>query len=113
MLEKISFEVAEGEFCVLLGPSGCGKSTLLRMIAGLEESSSGTISLGSRRIDGLAPRERDIAFATAQSFTPALSLDLPSLIFAILGIVVGWLLWGCIKAPARLLRRKKQHIEQT
>ena len=57
--------------------------------------------------------DSDIALATAHSFTPALSLDLPSLIFAILGIVVGWLLWGCIKAPARLLRRKKQHVEQT
>lgn len=62
MLEKIFFEVAEGEFCVLLGPSGCGKSTLLRMVAGLETPSSGTISLGDRRIDGLPPRERDIAF---------------------------------------------------
>jgi multiple sugar transport system ATP-binding protein len=62
VLEKIPFEVADGEFCVLLGPSGCGKSTLLRMIAGLETPSSGTISLGDRRIDGLPPRERDIAF---------------------------------------------------
>ena len=53
--------------------------------------------------------DSDIALATAQSFTPALSLDLPSLIFAILGILVGWLLWGLIKAPTRLFRRKKQH----
>jgi hypothetical protein len=53
--------------------------------------------------------DNDIALATAQSFTPALSFDLPSLIFAILGIVVGWLLWSMVKAPARLLRRKKQH----
>jgi hypothetical protein len=53
--------------------------------------------------------DNDIAYATAQSFTPALPLDLPSLIFAVLGIVVGWLLWGTIKMPVRLLRRKKRH----
>ncbi|MFQ5682922.1 MAG: ABC transporter ATP-binding protein [Candidatus Binatia bacterium] len=62
ILHDISFDVTEGEFCVLLGPSGCGKSTLLRLVAGLERPSSGSISLNSRRIDGLAPRERDIAF---------------------------------------------------
>jgi len=43
VLEEISFEVADGEFCVLLGPSGCGKTTLLRLVAGLEEASGGTI----------------------------------------------------------------------
>ncbi|MCZ6625928.1 MAG: sn-glycerol-3-phosphate ABC transporter ATP-binding protein UgpC [Deltaproteobacteria bacterium] len=62
ILDHISFDVANGEFCVLLGPSGCGKSTLLRLIAGLEETSSGSISLASRQIDGLPPRDRDIAF---------------------------------------------------
>ena len=46
---------------VLVGPSGCGKSTLLRMIAGLEEVSGGTISIGGRDVTGLAPRHRDIA----------------------------------------------------
>jgi ABC-type sugar transport system ATPase subunit len=62
ILEEISFDVAEGEFCVLLGPSGCGKTTLLRLVAGLEEPSTGTISIGGKRIDPLPPRERDIAF---------------------------------------------------
>lgn len=62
VLDEISFEVAEGEFCILLGPSGCGKTTLLRLVAGLEEASSGTLSIGERRVDRLPPRERDVAF---------------------------------------------------
>jgi len=61
-LQDISFEVNDGEFCILLGPSGCGKSTILRLIAGLEQSSGGEISIGGERIDHLQPRERDIAF---------------------------------------------------
>ncbi|HWO43923.1 MAG TPA: ABC transporter ATP-binding protein, partial [Candidatus Eisenbacteria bacterium] len=62
VLEDVSFDVKDGEFCVLLGPSGCGKSTLLRLIAGLESPSAGTISIGSRQVDSLAPGERDVAF---------------------------------------------------
>ena len=62
ILKDISFEVADGEFCILLGPSGCGKSTILRLIAGLEEPSGGAISIAEERVDALAPRERDIAF---------------------------------------------------
>src|SRR5690606_2361746 len=53
--------IADGEFCVLVGPSGCGKSTLLRMIAGLEEITSGTISIGKRVVNNVPPKERDIA----------------------------------------------------
>ena len=56
-----SFEVADGEFLVLVGPSGCGKSTLLRMIAGLESISSGTLEIGGRVVNDVAPRDRDIA----------------------------------------------------
>jgi hypothetical protein len=52
--------------------------------------------------------DNDIALATAQSFTPALPLDFPSLIFAVLGILMGWLIWGTIKTPVRLLRRKRR-----
>jgi ABC-type sugar transport system ATPase subunit len=61
VLDDISFEVADGEFCILLGPSGCGKTTLLRAVAGLEEA-SGNIAIGGRRVDSLPPRERDVAF---------------------------------------------------
>ncbi len=56
-----SFEVADGELMVLVGPSGCGKSTLLRMIAGLEEISDGTLSIGDRVVNDVAPKDRDIA----------------------------------------------------
>jgi multiple sugar transport system ATP-binding protein len=62
VLRDISFEVTDGEFCILLGPSGCGKSTVLRLIAGLEQPSVGGIRIGKERIDHLPPRERDIAF---------------------------------------------------
>ncbi|MGB7947615.1 MAG: sn-glycerol-3-phosphate ABC transporter ATP-binding protein UgpC [Candidatus Binatia bacterium] len=62
VLRDISFDVAEGEFCILLGPSGCGKSTLLRLIAGLEQATEGEIVIGGERVDHLAPRQRDIAF---------------------------------------------------
>ncbi|HEX9788355.1 MAG TPA: sn-glycerol-3-phosphate ABC transporter ATP-binding protein UgpC [Candidatus Binatia bacterium] len=62
VLKDISFDVADGEFCVLLGPSGCGKSTVLRLIAGLEQPSGGEICIDAARVDALAPRERDIAF---------------------------------------------------
>jgi ABC-type sugar transport system ATPase subunit len=56
-----SFEIHDGELLVLVGPSGCGKSTLLRMIAGLEEVSSGSIFIGERDVTHLEPRDRDIA----------------------------------------------------
>ena len=61
-MKSISFEVADGEFCVLLGPSGCGKSTVLRLIAGLEQPSGGAIRIGAERVDALPPQQRDIAF---------------------------------------------------
>jgi multiple sugar transport system ATP-binding protein len=57
----VSFDVADGEFVALVGPSGCGKSTLLRMIAGLEDITSGTVSIGGRVVNEVEPKERDIA----------------------------------------------------
>ena len=60
-VDDVSLEIGDGEFLVLVGPSGCGKSTLLRMIAGLEEVSSGAIHIGERDVTDLAPRNRDIA----------------------------------------------------
>jgi ABC-type sugar transport system ATPase subunit len=62
VLRGISFEVADGEFCILLGPSGCGKSTVLRLIAGLETPTAGDILIADSKIDHLQPRERDVAF---------------------------------------------------
>ncbi len=60
-VDSINLEVADREFLVLVGPSGCGKSTTLRMIAGLEEVSSGEIRIGGRPVGSLAPKDRDIA----------------------------------------------------
>jgi sn-glycerol 3-phosphate transport system ATP-binding protein len=61
VIHDVSAEVGDGEFVVIVGPSGCGKSTLLRMVAGLEEITSGTISIGERVVNDLEPAERDIA----------------------------------------------------
>jgi multiple sugar transport system ATP-binding protein len=58
---EASFEIADGELLVLVGPSGCGKTTLLRMIAGLETISAGTLSIGDRVVNEVAPKDRDIA----------------------------------------------------
>jgi multiple sugar transport system ATP-binding protein len=60
-LDDLNLDVKEGEFMVLVGPSGCGKSTALRSIAGLEEITGGTISIGERVVNDLPPKDRDIA----------------------------------------------------
>jgi len=60
-IKGVSFEVGDGQFCVLVGPSGCGKSTLLRMVAGLETITSGNIDIGGRVVNDVEPAERDIA----------------------------------------------------
>src|SRR5689334_16185373 len=61
VLKGVSVDIEDGAFVVLVGPSGCGKSTLLRMIAGLEQITSGEIEIGSRVVNDLPPKERDIA----------------------------------------------------
>jgi lactose/L-arabinose transport system ATP-binding protein len=61
VIHGVSLEIADGEFCVFVGPSGCGKSTLLRMIAGLEEVSAGSISIGGREVTNADPSERGVA----------------------------------------------------
>ncbi len=62
VLHDISFTVKDTEFVSLLGPSGCGKTTLLRIIAGLEEQTSGKVAIGERDMNRVAPRDRDMAF---------------------------------------------------
>ncbi|MBK1720623.1 ABC transporter ATP-binding protein, partial [Thiocystis violacea] len=61
VVHGIDLDVPDHEFLVLVGPSGCGKSTLLRMIAGLEDVSSGEIVIGGQVVNELAPKNRDIA----------------------------------------------------
>jgi multiple sugar transport system ATP-binding protein len=60
-VNDLNLEIADGEFMVLVGPSGCGKTTSLRMIAGLEEISSGTLRIGDRVVNDVPPKDRDIA----------------------------------------------------
>jgi multiple sugar transport system ATP-binding protein len=84
VLSEVSLEVGPREFLTLLGPSGCGKSTLLRIIAGLEHADEGSIALGSQTVDGLLPRERDVAmvfqsYALYPYMTVAQNIGLPLL----------------------------------
>jgi multiple sugar transport system ATP-binding protein len=60
-VDDLNLTVADGEYVVLIGPSGCGKTTTLRLIAGLEEATSGTIRLGSRPVTALPPHQRNVA----------------------------------------------------
>ncbi len=60
-VDKLNLDIQDGEFLVLVGPSGCGKSTSLRMLAGLEEVTSGEIRIGDRDVTNLPPKDRDIA----------------------------------------------------
>ena len=61
VMHGVDLDINDGEFVVFVGPSGCGKSTLLRMIAGLEEITSGTVSIGDRVVNDVAPSKREVA----------------------------------------------------
>ena len=61
VVDDLSLTIDDGEFVVLLGPSGCGKSTTLRMLAGLEEATSGDIFIGDERINEVPTQHRDLA----------------------------------------------------
>jgi sn-glycerol 3-phosphate transport system ATP-binding protein len=60
-VDDLSLEIPDGEFLILVGPSGCGKTTALRLIAGLEKPTAGTIRIGDATMNGVSPRDRDIA----------------------------------------------------
>ena len=76
VLKKIDITVVPGEFLILVGPSGCGKSTLLNIIAGLEEPTEGTLSIGGRDVLGVAPAQRDIAMVfQSYALYPTMSVE--------------------------------------
>jgi len=60
-VKDLSLDVEDGEFLVLVGPSGCGKTTALRMVAGLEDITDGTVSIGGKVVNDIGPRDRNIA----------------------------------------------------
>src|ERR1700754_4392210 len=61
VLHDLSLDIEDREFLVLLGPSGCGKTTTMRMIAGLEDPTAGDILIDGKRVNDVAPRDRDLA----------------------------------------------------
>ena len=61
VISNVDLDIGQGEFCVFVGPSGCGKSTLLRMIAGLEEISTGTLSIGGKAMNQVPSAQRGVA----------------------------------------------------
>ena len=61
-VNKLSLDIANGEFVVLLGPTGAGKTTTLRLIAGLEKPDAGEITIDGQSLEGLAPSSRNVAF---------------------------------------------------
>ena len=61
VIHGVNLHIDDGEFCVFVGPSGCGKSTLLRMVAGLEETTEGKISIGTRDVTRMDPAQRGVA----------------------------------------------------
>src|SRR3989337_4112636 len=63
-VKDVNLHIRDKEFMVLVGPSGCGKSTTLRMVAGLEEITSGEIHIGDRLVNDLPPKDRDIAMVS-------------------------------------------------
>src|ERR687893_1176864 len=60
-VKRVSLDIGDGEFMILVGPSGCGKSTALRMVAGLEDITEGELLIGGKRVNAVAPKDRDIA----------------------------------------------------
>ena len=82
-LHGLDLQIDDGEFMVLVGPSGCGKTTALRMVAGLEEITSGTLRIGDRVMNDVPPKDRDIAmvfqnYALYPHMTVASNIRFPS-----------------------------------
>ena len=61
VIERVDLDIEDGEFAVFVGPSGCGKSTLLRLVAGLEDITSGDLSIGGKHVNDVPPSQRGVA----------------------------------------------------
>ncbi|MEO1122390.1 MAG: ABC transporter ATP-binding protein [Pseudomonadota bacterium] len=76
VLKGVNLDIADGEFLTLVGPSGCGKSTLLRIVAGLEDASTGTVQIDGRDVTGVGPSARDLAMVfQSYALYPHLSVE--------------------------------------
>ncbi len=120
-VQRLDLEVREREFVVLVGPSGCGKSTTLRMIAGLEDVSSGTIRIGPRIVNDVAPKDRNIAMVFQNyALYPHMSVYKNMAFGLELRYGSGWLarIWNRLTRPAQAAelaaKRKgiKEQVEQ-
>ena len=96
VIRDVDIDIGDAEFVVFVGPSGCGKSTLLRMVAGLDEPTSGEISIGGRVVNALPPKERDVAMVfQTYALYPHMTVD-QNMGF---GLMIG-------KVPPRVIREK-------
>jgi multiple sugar transport system ATP-binding protein len=94
-LEELDLDVADGEFMVLVGPSGSGKSTALRILAGLEDATSGTVRIGERVVNDVEPKDRDIA-----------------MVFQSYALYPHMTVQGNIGFPLRMRREQKESIRE-
>lgn len=113
VLRDVCLDVRDGEFLTLLGPSGCGKSTLLRIIAGLEQQSTGSVAIGDKVVDKWRPRDRDVAmvfqsYALYPHMTVAANLSLP-LLMRRLTTLQRLPLFGRLLRESRLRRAQIAH----
>ena len=72
-VSAVDLDIADREFIVFLGPSGCGKTTTMRMIAGLEDPTSGEIRIGGKVVNHLEPKDRDVAILRLQAIDDAVT----------------------------------------
>jgi multiple sugar transport system ATP-binding protein len=118
VLDAVSLDIADGEFLTLLGPSGCGKSTLLRIIAGLEAQDSGNVAIGGLAVDGLRPKQRDVAmvfqsYALYPHMTVAANMALP-LKMRRLTLLQRWPVVGRLLAGTQAaIRQIEQEVRRT
>ena len=104
VIRDIDIEIRDAEFVVFVGPSGCGKSTLLRMVAGLDQPTSGDISIGGRVVNDLPPKQRDVAMVfQTYALYPHMTVDQNMGFGLMIGKVAPEMIRQKVTAAARIL----------